>query len=392
MALQWFSSPQTAYRLAIAIVLAVSAVPLVAYVRFVLAGGPELNDFFVFWAAAKSLAQAPAQRIYDVAEFYSFEQGLIATQIPGDDYPQFSYPPFALLLFAPFALIDLKTGWLLWDGLSLALLLSAVWYGLGRRPWMMAAALLAPATVVSLNAGQTSLLVSALALAGLSLCEKRPMLGGALLGLLAIKPQIAALPLAVLLFTGHYRAVAAALVTIAVLCLTSTFAFGIEVWPAWFKAMGNFAGHHLREYGKHPLNITVTLALADMGVSRTLALAVQALVSLAVLICLAIAVRTRRMGSAQVVAVLSGILLFTPYAMYYDMAVITAVCLYLGREAAAARLNPLEAWVAAAAWFLPALTLTRFTNGALVLPLLAALFVVALRRARAHPPANASPA
>jgi hypothetical protein len=145
--------------------------------------------------------------------------------------------------------------------------------------------------------------------------------------------------------------------------------------------MRNFAGHHLNEYGRHPLNITVTLALEDVGLSRSLALAAQASVALAVLISLATVVRARGMGGTQSMAVLSGILLFPPYAMYYDLAVITAVCLYFGREAAAARLNPFGAWVAAAAWFLPVLALTRFNSGALVLPVLVALFVVALRRA-----------
>lgn len=58
---------------------------------------------------------------------------------------------------------------------------------------MVAFMALAPVTIITLLYGQNGLLVSALVVGGMRLMGQRPIVGGVLLGLATIKPQISVL-------------------------------------------------------------------------------------------------------------------------------------------------------------------------------------------------------
>src|SRR5204863_3126413 len=122
------------------------------------------------------------------------------------------YPPTFLLAVTPLGLLPYPA--------ALAAFVpgtAALWAALvrrilpDRRAWIVAAA--APAGLITLLDGQNALLTGALAGFALLWLDRRPILAGVLIGLLAIKPHLAVLfPLA-LLAEARWRTIAAAAAT-----------------------------------------------------------------------------------------------------------------------------------------------------------------------------------
>src|SRR5207344_2235014 len=103
--------------------------------------------------------------------------------------------------------------------------------------------LLAPVTILPLLQGQNGLLTSALIVGGMRLMRRRPILGGALLGLATIKPQLGMLIPLALIGSGLWRTLAAASVTAVLLVIASGLAFGWEIWPAWLDTLASHAAY-----------------------------------------------------------------------------------------------------------------------------------------------------
>ena len=100
-----------------------------------------------------------------------------------------------------------------------------------RFDWRWAlAAVVAPATGITIISGQSGFLSGALMIGGLRLVSKRPMLAGILFGLLAYKPQLGVLLPVVLISAGQWRAVASAVLTVLACILVSTYFLGLQAW------------------------------------------------------------------------------------------------------------------------------------------------------------------
>jgi hypothetical protein len=363
------------------IVLAVSCAMLGAYIYFLAHAGNTFNDFFVFWSAARELQRQPLSQIYNAADFQEFMRSLALTSVPLIPHP-FVYPPVAALLFFPFGLLPFYTGLLLWNGLSLTLYLIAVRYALRPRTQMALLALLAPATVVNLLFGQTGLLTSALTLFGFSLLPKQPVRGGIMLGLLVIKPQLALLPLLILLISRKRSAIIAAAATVLLLVAASLLAFGADSWQVWLDSLRHFSGG-LPSSGTHLSHgATIYFGLLGIGVNAHAALALQGVASVAVLWSI-LRVMHRHGGatSATVMICLVGPFLASPYALIYDLPIVSAACLMLFNEGQRTSFRDGELLVITAAWCLPLLVFVASGQAGTVAPIvLCALFVLLLRR------------
>lgn len=369
--------------LAMAVVFALSAALFLAYLRFALQQ-PPVNDFLVFWSAARQMQQAPLQDVYDPLLFDAFKHGIgggLYSKLP------FLYPPIAAGLFFPFGLLPYGWALLLWNSVSLVLYAGAVW--LAIRPHAVApaaalAAAVAPATVVTLLGGQIGLLISAATLLGVCQLGRRPWLAGTLLGLLAVKPQLALLPGLVLLCSGQGRACLAAALTVALLALLSVIFFGADAWLAWARSLGGFAADLQGSQAHQQFGITVYFALLDLGLNRYAALAAQTLVAAAVLRSIVIALR-QGLGTPQRLLILVGLYLATPYALVYDMPAVTAACLILLAEGRASGFRRGELPAIACAWCMPLLlVLPQGRSSVLGVAVLAGLFVVMTQRAGAR--------
>jgi hypothetical protein len=362
-----------------ALILAGSILLFGAWLRSLLQAGPPLGDFFVLWSAARYALQAPLATVYDPAAFTAFK--LPDTQGPLAHYP-FLYPPPMALLLLPFARLPYAPAVLCWNLLSLALYLGGVWRLLRPRKLLALAALVAPATVVCLLFGQVGLFCGGLALLGFGLLRQRPLAAGILLGLLALKPQFALLPLAALFLCGQRRASLAALATLALLFVLSIAVFGLEAWSAWLRHLGGFSGGIAASAAHQEYGVTVYFTLLSLGLPSHPALALQALVSAA---ALWISVRALRTGNSpmHLAVPLAGLYLATPYAVIYDLPLASAVCLLLFAEALRTGLRNGELLAVAALWCLPGLVIfADVPLYAAALGLLLLLFVLVLRRAQ----------
>jgi alpha-1,2-mannosyltransferase len=148
----------------------------------------------------------------------------------------FVYPPFSLLLFAPFALLSLDMSGFLWTALSVAALQVSIFYPLKRigvrQPLAWAVGSTVPALLLSpvdqaLQAGQLSLVLLGMVVLDLHLPEQH-RLKGVLIGLAAGLKIIPAIFVLYLVVTRQFRAAA-----VAALTAVGTVAAGLILFPRY---------------------------------------------------------------------------------------------------------------------------------------------------------------
>jgi hypothetical protein len=378
-----FNSERKLRSILIALILAMSSLFFGAYLYFFSTSGFSRNDFFVFWAAARLLQHGDLQAAYDPATFYHFERSL-------DDHIQsglpFVYPPHAALLFMPFAHLSVHAALVVWDLLSLTIYLAGCRQASKELTLPMFAALIAPSTVINLMYGQTGLVTGGLTVLGFSLLKRRPAFSGVMFGLLSIKPQLAALPLLMLLLSGNRKAISAAAVTVVLMVLASFAVFQPDDWSNWLQALTGFSTKFSASSWHNRFGVTVYFTLLSLGANRHAAIAVQAVISLLV-IWQVMRVTRRVSGPTAIMTVLIGVFLATPYALIYDLPVVSAVCLMMIAEGNRSDFRGGELFLATAAWYLPLpLLFTDGGNPALAFCVLAGMFAVILRRAETQMP------
>jgi hypothetical protein len=255
--------------------------------------------------------------------------------------------------------------------------------------------MLAPASAVSFLVGQNGFLVAALMLGGVRLLRPRPLLAGALLAGVGIKPQLAPLIPFALLFGGHWRALVGAALMAVVLVLATSLAFGMDAWADWLDTLG---GHRIAAGRDVLLQMmpTVTSAVLLLGGASRLALPAQAAGVAAALLALW---RVRRRDDTEARAVLPvATLLATPYAFHYDLPMVTGAVLAViaARMAAAGRFGGVEFPLLVAAVAVPAILPAHVGAASAVLPVMFAGVLWTLtqvRRGRAQTlPSRPAPA
>lgn len=276
------------------------------------------HDAVAFWAAAKHLAGGGGlSEIYSFPRFHAIEQALLpgwTAQLP---YP---YPPPGMLLFLPMGWWGFVPAVIGWAVVGFLALLGAGWVLAGRqRRWLAPALCLSPVAFVNAAFEQTGAVIAAAAAAGLMLAARWPFLGGGLIGLMIIKPQFALLPGVALLASRNWRAVAAAMTTVAALVLVTAAQWGWSSWAAWLVQLAELGKALLVSASTRKFGVTPFLALHDLGAPDAVAGTVQAMVTLALAALVAVAVRRRGLDQASVALALAGVTLASPYAMTYDL-------------------------------------------------------------------------
>jgi hypothetical protein len=267
---------------------------------------PKPIDFLSFWAAGKMAIGGNAPGIYDIAAHRAVERSVTGVGTLPFPYP----PPFALIV-APFALMPFGaafTGWLLVTG---ALYVTAA------RGWMRRRLALAqPAALINGFVGQSAFLTSGLIFGGLRLLAARPVLGGALLGALVIKPQLG-LMLPVALIAGRqWRAIGGGAASSAALATLSWIALGTKAWQAFFVLLGTFGGFlTASRWPWHEL-ASIFAFLRFFGVAAPIALAIHAGVALTAAVLVWRTWREDREGKEAMLA--AATLLGPPYLLSYD--------------------------------------------------------------------------
>ena len=288
---------------------------------------PQFVDFFALWSYANIASAHPVAELYDFAVLHARQLEL--GMAPSDQAP-FPYPPTFLLLLWPLNLLPYAAGYLVWMLGTLALFVWAVWGTCSRLPLCLLGAVLAPASTLTIYAGQSGFLAAALIVAGVRLADRRPILGGILIGLLSYKPQLGLLVPIALAAAGFWPAFAVACATMAGLALLATLVFGSAVWSAWVAMLPIYADwFDHKPVAELKFMPTVVGNLAMLGVSLPVAKICQALITIVVAVVVARCFR-RNPGRLAAAALLVGTMLATPHAFFYELPmVVAAVALFI---------------------------------------------------------------
>ena len=320
--------------------------------------GPHFNalgaDWVIFMTAGRAIFTGDLGHIYNQLWITQTTNSQFAHWLSGPlPAPLFPYPPVYLLLIAPFA--KLSVGW----SLLLSQLAQFGALALALRKWapdksylfFLAGALLCPALSNNVVAGSNAVLVAALVLGGMALVDRKPLLGGALLGLMIFKPQyFPLLPLA-LIASGQVRAFAAMSASAILFTLASAALFGPQLWLDWLNVYlhpQQVAGINATEWG-HIWDESVSTIATLLGAPHWLALTAQ---GGAVLVAAAFVWRAFRASHPMRLAILCcALLLASPHVSNYDLVLLAvAALLYVRKLPENSRplvlLLPLAAYVA----------------------------------------------
>ena len=184
------------------------------------------RDFLNLWMYGHAVFEGDPARYYDVATYNAELARLLGPGYPGQNWPN---PPTALVVMAPFGLLNYFPALLAWFGSSaLAFCLA------GRREVAdlrtLAVVLVSPAALMCVLSGQSSLLTTAALLAIFAMLDRRPILSGVLIGLLTVKPQLGILFPFMLVASGRWKVFFAAAITALALLAASVAIGGVESW------------------------------------------------------------------------------------------------------------------------------------------------------------------
>ena len=175
-------------------------------------------DFIAFYTAGSFVREGRMGELYDLEAVKRFQRQLAARQ--GEElksvYAPWWNPPFYALLFAPLSRMPYPTALKVWVGINLLSAAAACWLlcrmlprGAALQAWSLVPVLLTLSTpfIYAISHAQNSC-VSLLILAGM-VClwrAQKPLAAGMVIGLLFYKPQLAIVPIIVLVFDQGWRA------------------------------------------------------------------------------------------------------------------------------------------------------------------------------------------
>ena len=345
-------------------------------------GKPIGTDFSNVYAAGRLTLEGHAADAYDPALQHAAEKKLF-----GPDTPFFGwhYPPFFLLVAAGLAALPYAWALLAWMLLTLPAYLAAM-RAICPRPETLLLAAAFPAVFVNLGHGQNGFLTAALLGGALLWLDRRPVLAGMLLGVLAYKPQFGILIPLVLLVTGRWTVIAAACATIAALSAVTWLALGTTVWSA-FAGSAAFSRTVVLEAGATGWEKIQSIfsAVRNLGAPVELAYAAQAALLLALALSLVSLWRSKAAHDLKAAALAIACLLATPYVLDYDLVVLAVAIAFFARHGFANGFRDHEISLLALAFVMP--LIARGVMGATRVPLgllvMLALYAVILKRGAA---------
>jgi hypothetical protein len=343
---------------------------------------PIGRDFINNWAAPQLAFGGRLPVLFDTAGYHKAIQQLFGYPIP---FHNWGYPPFTLLFFWPLGKLPYFWALALWTlGLFAAFAFVATRFvDKAKRPWMVLMLALSPASLMNAVGGQNGFLTGALLLGGVLAMERRPLLGGALFGLLTWKPQLGlGLPLALVALRA-WKTIAAACIVTALLIGASVAAFGIEPWRQY---LGETSAYQLRllQVFRGFFTTMMTSVLAEarvIGIPYPVAAVIQAAVSIPVALVSAWAVTRTGDVRRRAFVIASAAPLITPYAFNYDLTAVTACLIWRFLDAPPRQLS-FKNLIFRAGWLIPIALMPLNQMGVGIAPaVLIAVFAVAVREA-----------
>jgi hypothetical protein len=231
-----------------------------------------------------------------------------------------------LMISRPLAFFPYIAALLLWSVAGLAAMafaLRLVWRSSDTFLYVLAI----PATFINLMDGQNGLWTAAILCAGLAWLPSRPVVSGALFGLLlACKPQLALLLPLALLAERNWRALFAMIGTAIVLVAATIPLYGWNLWHGYSERV-TILRHAILENGNTWFYMpSAFIMVRHLPASVAAAYVVQGVVTLAAaaLVAWIWSRRNQPQGTKNALLILC-LLLASPYVQYYDLAIAALV-------------------------------------------------------------------
>ncbi len=283
--------------------------------------GPAIGrDFVNTWIGGRSAFAGGPAPWFDFDTYNAMLRQLIGNP----DFPDlfWSYPPHLILFIWPLGLLPYLPAYAVWCAGGLALYLWAARSGgVENRHTLFLA--VAPGAAVNVFFGQNGFLTAALLIGGLINLERRPIVSGILFGILTVKPQFGLLLPVLLLTTGRWRVIAAAVVTTIALVAATALWFGPDVWFAYIQKVTP-QQHWLLTQGGGLLVPMVSSAFVNarlIGLPTGADWVVQGISSAAALAMTVWTFWRRRDPVLSLALFVTATFLFSPWMLNYDMVV-----------------------------------------------------------------------
>ncbi len=198
------------------------------------------GDFILYYTGGRYFLTGRLNELYDFAAQEVFQSETLRLGVP--QFTPFNHPPFTPLFYAPFAMASFELGLLFWSAAGLVALMLA-WRVLHQE--LSALSIYSPLrltllsfcfypTIAWILANQNSAFTLLIyTTTYVQLRRRRDLAGGAILGFLLYKPQLALTPVFILLVKGRLRALMGFFLTSSLL-----IAVGFLMSP---KAMVDYA-------------------------------------------------------------------------------------------------------------------------------------------------------
>jgi hypothetical protein len=311
--------------------------------------GAQGTDFLAFWGAGKAVLAGHPAAAYDTA-FHAGWQTANGAHAPFD----FVNPPPFLFAVVPFALLPLQLAWLLWVAFTYALW---AWASVRTFPRLWQIILIWPGALLAAGHAQNGLLTGALLVGAVALLDRRPVLSGALIGALIIKPHLALLMPFWLAAGGRWKAFLSAGASTIAFLLASWALFGTNTMLAYPSSWDISAALMSQQGTDFFLRMSTLYSQLHIYAGDTVALAVQAVLtfSLIGLVCMS----WKRFGQdamATGALALAATSVATPYLFNYDLPMLSLPTLWLVQEGLDRGFRPWEKLALVALWFAPYVT------------------------------------
>jgi alpha-1,2-mannosyltransferase len=336
--------------------------------------GTELwgRDFINLWTGGKLINAGDYATLYTQPAFAAYQQRLFGPL----DLHVYSYPPTGFLIASLFSLLPYPValaGWLVATGALFLWAARPYWPQHGGPVWLV---LLMPAALVNIWAGHFGFLFGAVFLCAFRLLDARPVAAGLIIGLFAIKPQLAVLIPLALLIRGEWRAIVSAGISTVSMVLLSGLIYG---WTAWEAFLTRATGKQVSVidaqgafFGK--MSASAATAVLDLGGGWTLALAAQAMLAMLGVALVAVAAWRRVPTDRLALLVATCTFLVLPYSINYDLVV---ACLGAWVVMADARHHPIDRGLATVGFVAPQIGILLAIIGVPVTPLMLAGLAIA---------------
>jgi Glycosyltransferase family 87 len=284
------------------------------FARYALGFAALISLFLITLSCADSFVHS---RVFDFNVFWDAARRAW-TGRPGAAWIEgiFFHPPPFLLAVQLFALLPLAAGLTAWVVVTLLSLIGASRGHVG----LSATAILAfPPSVVNGIIGQTGFLIGALYLAAARLFTSRPLLSGAMLGAMVIKPQMGLLVPFALIAGREWRAFTGACGGLILMCGLAALAYGAESFPIWLASLDGPQSVLMEGGSGWQKMASVFATIRTLGGTQNFAMATHVAVALLALMAVIRTWAFNRDSSARFAVLACATSLASPYFYVYDL-------------------------------------------------------------------------